>query len=67
MRAPHHFLTGNLILRTPSEAWAIYELEGQSYSGLPDARKVVWPDTGHLAMLERPAAFNSLVDAFAAE
>ena len=40
MRAPHHFLTGNLILRTPSEAWAIYELEGQSYPGLPDARKV---------------------------
>jgi hypothetical protein len=40
MRGPHHFLTGNLILRTPSEAWAIYELEGQSYPGLPDARKV---------------------------
>ncbi|HEX4307064.1 MAG TPA: ATP-binding protein [Solirubrobacterales bacterium] len=40
MRAPHHFLTGNLILRTPADAWAIYELEGQSYPGLPDARKV---------------------------
>jgi hypothetical protein len=40
MRAPHHFLTGNLILRTPTDAWAIYELEGQSYPGLPDARKV---------------------------
>jgi AAA-like domain len=40
VRAPHHFLTGNLILRTPAEAWAIYELEGQSYPGLPDARKI---------------------------
>jgi hypothetical protein len=40
MRAPHHFLTGNLILRTPTDAWAIYELEGQSYPGLPDARKI---------------------------
>src|ERR1700733_10204922 len=40
MRSPHHFLTGNLILRTPADAWAIYELEGQSYPGLPDARKV---------------------------
>ncbi len=25
---------------------------------IPDARKVVFPDTGHVAMLERPAAFN---------
>ena len=40
VRAPHHFLTGNLILRTPTDAWAIYELEGQSYPGLPDARKI---------------------------
>lgn len=40
MRAPHHFLTANLILRTPTDAWAIYELEGQSYPGLPDAQKV---------------------------
>ena len=31
---------------------------------IPDARKVVWPDTGHVAMLERPAAFNALVEAF---
>jgi pimeloyl-ACP methyl ester carboxylesterase len=34
---------------------------------IPDARKVVWPDTGHVAMLERPAAFNRLVQAFANE
>jgi pimeloyl-ACP methyl ester carboxylesterase len=31
---------------------------------IPDARKVVWPDTGHTAMLERPQAFNRLVEAF---
>jgi hypothetical protein len=40
VRSPHHFITGNLILRTPSDAWSIYELDGQSYPGLPDARKV---------------------------
>jgi hypothetical protein len=40
VRAPHHFLTANLILRTPSDAWAIYEIEGQSYPGLPDAQKI---------------------------
>jgi len=34
---------------------------------IPGARKVVWPETGHMAMLERPAAFNALVDAFMAE
>jgi hypothetical protein len=40
MRAPHHFLTGNLILRTPTDPWSVYELEGQSYPGLPDAQKI---------------------------
>src|ERR671933_1249345 len=34
---------------------------------IPDARKVVWPETGHAPMLERPAAFNALVDRFIAE
>ncbi|HEX2103874.1 MAG TPA: alpha/beta hydrolase [Solirubrobacteraceae bacterium] len=34
---------------------------------IPGGRKVVWPKTGHMPMLERPAAFNALVDAFAAE
>jgi len=34
---------------------------------IPDARKVVWEDTGHVAMLERPVAFNALLAAFAAE
>jgi pimeloyl-ACP methyl ester carboxylesterase len=34
---------------------------------IPNSRKVVWADTGHVAMLERPEAFNSLVQAFLAE
>ena len=34
---------------------------------IPDARKVVWPETGHMAMLERPAAFNTLLRAFVNE
>jgi len=34
---------------------------------IPDARVVVWPDTGHVAMLERPSAFNALVDDFIAQ
>ena len=34
---------------------------------IPDSRKVIYPDTGHVAMLERPAAFNALVEAFARE
>lgn len=31
---------------------------------IPNARKVVWAQTGHVAMLERPEAFNRLVAAF---
>jgi 4,5:9,10-diseco-3-hydroxy-5,9,17-trioxoandrosta-1(10),2-diene-4-oate hydrolase len=34
---------------------------------IPNSRKVVWPDTGHVAMLERPEAFNRLLAAFLAE
>jgi 4,5:9,10-diseco-3-hydroxy-5,9,17-trioxoandrosta-1(10),2-diene-4-oate hydrolase len=34
---------------------------------IPDARKVVFPGTGHVAMLERPAAFNELLARFLAE
>jgi pimeloyl-ACP methyl ester carboxylesterase len=34
---------------------------------IPDARKVVWPETGHVPMLERPDAFNALVERFVAE
>ncbi len=34
---------------------------------IPDSRKVIFADTGHMAMLERPAAFNSLLSDFLAE
>jgi pimeloyl-ACP methyl ester carboxylesterase len=34
---------------------------------IPRSRKVVYPDTGHLAMLERPDAFNALLKEFLAE
>lgn len=34
---------------------------------IPDARKVVYRDTGHVAMLERPAHFNDLVRRFLVE
>ena len=34
---------------------------------IPDSRKVVFEDTGHVAMLERPAAFNALLRDFLAE
>ncbi len=40
MRQPHYFFWANLILRTPSEAWAVFQLEGQSYPGLSEARKI---------------------------
>jgi pimeloyl-ACP methyl ester carboxylesterase len=34
---------------------------------IPDSRKVIFEDTGHMAMLERPAAFNELLARFMAE
>jgi len=34
---------------------------------IPDSRKVVFADTGHMAMLERPDAFNTLLKDFLAE
>ena len=34
---------------------------------IPNSRKVVFADTGHVAMLERPAAFNALLEDFLAE
>jgi pimeloyl-ACP methyl ester carboxylesterase len=34
---------------------------------IPNARKVIYPDTGHVAMLERPRAFNALLREFLAE
>jgi AAA-like domain len=40
VRPPHHFFWGNLVLRTPTDAWAVYELEGHSYPGLSERRKI---------------------------
>jgi hypothetical protein len=40
VRRPHHFFWSNVILRTPSEAWAVYELAGQSYPGLSEPGKI---------------------------
>jgi pimeloyl-ACP methyl ester carboxylesterase len=34
---------------------------------IPNSRKVLFEDTGHMTMLERPAAFNALLKAFLAE
>lgn len=34
---------------------------------IPDSRLVVYPDTGHVPMLERPVAFNALLHAFLTE
>jgi pimeloyl-ACP methyl ester carboxylesterase len=34
---------------------------------IPNSRKVIFQDTGHMAMLERPAAFNALLEEFIAE
>ena len=33
-------------------------------AGIRDSRKVIFSDTGHLSMLERPAAFNALLQEF---
>lgn len=34
---------------------------------IPDTRKVIYPDTGHLAMIERPTQFNAELRAFIEE
>jgi pimeloyl-ACP methyl ester carboxylesterase len=34
---------------------------------IPNSRKVIFEDTGHMSMLERPAAFNALLEEFLAE
>ena len=31
---------------------------------IPNSRKVIFEDTGHMSMLERPAAFNALLEGF---
>lgn len=45
---------------TPRDAEVYAEL-------IPGSRKVVFEDTGHMAMLERPAAFNALLRDFLGE
>ena len=34
---------------------------------IPDSRKVVFEDTGHVSMLERPEEFNALLEEFLAD
>jgi hypothetical protein len=34
---------------------------------IPNSRKVVFEDTGHMAMIERPPTFNDLLAEFLAE
>jgi pimeloyl-ACP methyl ester carboxylesterase len=34
---------------------------------IPDSRVVMYKDTGHMAMIERPAAFNALLEEFLSE
>ena len=34
---------------------------------IPDSRKVIFENTGHMAMIERPAAFNALLKEFLGE
>jgi pimeloyl-ACP methyl ester carboxylesterase len=34
---------------------------------IPDSRRVIFEDTGHVAMLERPATFNAVLEDFLAE
>jgi pimeloyl-ACP methyl ester carboxylesterase len=56
--APALVVWGTKDLLVPvRDAWEFGELIG-------DARVVVYEDTGHVAMLERPVAFNALVQEF---
>jgi hypothetical protein len=40
VRHPHYFFWANLVLRTPSDAWAVFQLDGHSYPGLSESRKI---------------------------
>ncbi len=33
---------------------------------IPDSEKVIFEDTGHMPMIERPARFNALLEEFLA-
>jgi pimeloyl-ACP methyl ester carboxylesterase len=42
--------------------------DGEDFAELiDDSRLVIFEDTGHMSMLERPAAFNALLHDFLAE
>jgi pimeloyl-ACP methyl ester carboxylesterase len=59
--APTLIVWGDSDLLVPvRDAWEFGRL-------IPGSRVVVYEDTGHVPMLERPAAFNALLDEFLAE
>ena len=45
---------------TARDAWEYERL-------IPNARAVIFEDTGHMAMIERPVAFNALLEEFLGE
>jgi pimeloyl-ACP methyl ester carboxylesterase len=55
---PTFIVWGDKDLLVPVKDAAIFE------ELIPDARKVIYKDTGHVSMMERPARFNSDVKAF---
>jgi hypothetical protein len=40
VRQPHYFFWANLVLRTPTDTWAVFQLDGHSYPGLSESRKI---------------------------
>jgi pimeloyl-ACP methyl ester carboxylesterase len=61
IRAPTLVVWGSEDQLVPvDDAWEFADL-------IPDSRVVVYEDTGHMPMLERPDAFNELVAGFLAE
>ena len=55
---PTLIIWGEKDLLVPVKDAAIFE------KLIPDARKIIYEDTGHVSMMERPARFNSDVKAF---
>ena len=48
-----------------SEDWVVAVRDADEYEkAIPNARKVIYEDTGHLPMVERPREFNELVNEF---
>ena len=58
---PALILVGGLDLDT------VHDAAGRLVSGIPNARRVDWPDAGHLPSLERPADFLGLLREWTAE